>query len=62
MTKPISQPTHTEARSAKWRGNHKPGLCMKFDCQNRDKKCDECIMIGGGPTQYETEGNGKYDK
>lgn len=29
--------------SEKARENYKIGLCMKFDCINRDKKCDVCI-------------------
>lgn len=29
----------------KSRGNFKLGICMKFDCKNRDKKCKECIRF-----------------
>jgi len=29
----------------KTRSNYKPGLCMKFDCDNRNDKCKECIKF-----------------
>ena len=29
--------------SPKYRLNHCPGLCMKFDCPGRDKQCDDCL-------------------
>ena len=40
----------------KSRGNYKPGLCMKFDCKNRDKKCKEC-MGSARPSHYIKGGN-----
>jgi hypothetical protein len=29
----------------KSRGNFSPNMCVKFDCVNRDKKCDLCIRF-----------------
>lgn len=32
-------------KNYKTRTNYKPGLCMKFDCKNRNKKCNQCIKF-----------------
>ena len=29
--------------SEKSRGNWQVSVCLKFDCVNRDKKCEDCI-------------------
>jgi hypothetical protein len=31
--------------SIKSRGNWKTGICLKSDCTNRDKKCDQCVRF-----------------
>ena len=41
----------------KSRDNYAPGLCMKFDCANRDVKCGECLRF----SEYE-EKEGEHDK
>lgn len=28
------------------------GFCCKFDCVNRDVKCDTCLKINGKETEY----------
>ena len=40
------------------------GLCMKFDCLNRDKKCNDCIGASN-PSEYikgDTNGGGAEGK
>lgn len=42
----------------KSRGNWAVGICLKGDCINRDKKCDDCIRFD----QYEKEPSDMPDK
>jgi len=42
----------------KSRSNYHMGLCMKFDCKNRNKKCKECINF----SLYETNNNKKIKR
>lgn len=39
----------------KTRGNHRPGGCLRFDCINRNIKCDDCIKVEGKETEYENK-------
>ena len=34
------------SRSFTGAGHKQLGVCMKFDCKNRDVKCDECYRLG----------------
>ena len=38
----------------KSRGNY-PSVCVRMDCENRDKKCDECIRF----SEYKRKENAK---
>ena len=31
--------------TSKWRENHRPGLCTRFDCRARDVRCEQCIRF-----------------
>ena len=42
----------------KSRDSYAPGLCMKFDCANRDVKCVECLRF----SEYEANEEAKHDK
>ena len=42
----------------KSRTHWKVGLCLKFDCINRGKKCNECFFINSKYTEYEKRGHG----
>ena len=37
---------------SKWRLNHHLGWCSRTDCKARNKKCNDCFMKGGLPTEY----------
>ena len=28
------------------------GACLRFDCKNRDIKCNQCLRLNGKDTEY----------
>jgi hypothetical protein len=47
--------THLKHPNAKSRSNWRTGMCMKFDCVNRDEQCDDCIGFSNYFEVIETE-------
>ena len=39
--------------SYKSRGNYSPGMCMRFDCVHREKRCNKCFRF----SEYEAKGD-----